>query len=254
MTVKAYPSVSTKYGESICVAGVRLDSSAPEWIRLFPVRYRDLPRDQQFSKYQVVRVLAQKHSTDQRAETWRPQQDSFECLATIPAGGAWLERRRYVEPLIGPSMCELHQGRKRNGPGPSLGLIRPRRVISVRVRNENDWSVSQRAMVGQGSLLASKSELEKPAHAFSYSYECEHPGCGGHTQKIVDWELGESYRSWNQTGEALVDAIRRKWLNFMCGKNREPLFFVGDQHTRPGQFLVLGTFFPERRGPEQLSF
>ena len=41
----------------------------------------------------------------------------------------------------------------------------------------------------------------------------------------------------------------------MCAETREPMFFVGDQHRYPGQFLVLGTFWPERQPDEnQLSF
>ena len=257
MTVKAYPSVSTKYGESICVAGVRLDSPQREWVRLFPVRFRELPYEKQFKKYEVIRVLAQKHSTDTRAETWRPQQDSFERVEPpLPAGGPWLARREHVEPLIGPTMCDLHKGRKKNGTGPSLGLIRPRRVISVRVRAEDEWSAGQKAVVGQGSLLATKTttDLEKPDHSFSYAYECEAPGCKGHTQKIVDWELGEAYRSWGRKGLDVVEAVKRKWHGEMCDPKRETFFFVGDQHRFPGQFLVLGTFYPEPKPVEdQLS-
>jgi hypothetical protein len=52
--VKAYPSVSMKYGEAVCVAGVRLDAPRPEWVRLFPVGFRDLPAEQQFGKYDVI--------------------------------------------------------------------------------------------------------------------------------------------------------------------------------------------------------
>ena len=251
VTVKAYPSISTKYGEAICVAGVRLDTPEPEWVRLFPVRFRELPKQQRFRKYEVIRVLAQKHSTDTRAETWRPQQDSFEkILPQVPPRGAWLERRRYVEPLIGPSMCELRQGRSANGSGPSLGLIRPRRVVSVLVRDEAEWSIGQRATVGQGNLLSSKSDLEKPGHAFSYSYECETAGCRGHKQKIVDWELGEAYRSWMRQGRNPVESIKGKWHDMMCDRKRELMFFVGDQHKFPGNFLVLGTFYPEHRPVE----
>jgi hypothetical protein len=255
VTVKAYPSISTKYGEAICVAGVRLDTPEPEWIRLFPVSFRDLPRRQQFKKYEVIRVLAKKHTTDKRAETWRPHQDSIERVRPqIKPGGAWLERRRYVEPLIGPSMCELNKGRVGNGAGPSLGLVRPRRVISVLVAEEDDWSLGQRAMAGQGNLLTAKTELEKPGHAFSYSYECEDAGCNGHKQKIVDWELGEAYRSWGQSGYDPVREVKRRWHGTMCDPKRELMFFVGDQHRRPGKFLVLGTFYPEHRSQDdQLS-
>ena len=43
----------------------------------------------------------------------------------------------------------------------------------------------------------------------------------------------------------VVDAIRRKWLDVICSPDKDTRFFVGDQHTRPGQFLVLGAFYPE---------
>jgi hypothetical protein len=255
VTVKAYPSISTKYGEAICVAGIRLDSPVPEWVRLFPVRYRDLPLEKQFKKYEAITVEAQKHSTDQRGETWRPNVDSIERGDVVPAGGPWLARRRLVEPLIGPSMCQLHRGRKGGGAGASLGLVRPGRVRGIRVTRESDWSAGQLGTVGQGSLLTTKTELVKPAYAFSYSYFCEEPGCKGHIQKIVDWELGETCRSWSFQNDALVEAIKHKWHHEMCAETREPMFFVGDQHRYPGQFLVLGTFWPERRPDEnQLSF
>jgi hypothetical protein len=250
VTVKAYPSVSTKYGEAICVAGVRLDIAAPEWVRLFPVPYRDLPEHQQFEKYQLIRLRARRHSTDARRETWRPDVDSIQCGEKLPPGGPWTARRVVVEPLLGPTACELMRSRTGGGSGPSLGLIRPNRVLGVRVSRETEWSPGQRSALGQGNLLTSKSTLEKPGHSFSYRYQCEEPDCKGHSQKIVDWELGEAYRSWPGTGDQLVEAIRCKWHDVMCAEHRETFFFIGDQHKRPGKFLVLGTFYPERRPNE----
>jgi hypothetical protein len=255
VTVKAYPSISTKYGEAICVAGVRLDTPTPQWARLFPVRFRDLPFEQRFAKYEVIELEACQHSTDKRVETWRPNVDTIVRVGKVPAGGIWAQRRAHLEPLMGPTMCGLHRGRKGGTDGPSLGLIRPTRVRGIKVSEEPAWSEGQRGTVGQGNLLTEKTELVKAGHAFSYSYVCEEPGCKGHEQKIVDWELGEAYRSWSETGDDLIAAIKRRWRDDMCAEHREPLFFVGDQHRFPGQFLVLGTFYPERRpDANQLSF
>src|SRR4051794_12186087 len=93
VTVKAYPSISTKYGEAVCVAGVRIDTPGPEWIRLFPVAFRDLEHSRQFAKYQVVRLRAQRHTTDTRRETWRPDVDSIQVVCELKAGAYWPERR-----------------------------------------------------------------------------------------------------------------------------------------------------------------
>jgi hypothetical protein len=48
VTVKAYPGLSTRRGETVCVAGVRVDTDAPEWVRLYPVAFRDLPKTERF--------------------------------------------------------------------------------------------------------------------------------------------------------------------------------------------------------------
>jgi hypothetical protein len=247
VTAKAYPSVSVKYGEAVCVAGVRLDTDEPEWIRLYPVRFRDLPLEQRFRKYQVIRLRAKKHSGDARSETWRPDVGSIQPGKFIRAGGAWEARRDLVEALIGPTMCQLHKGRKRGGDGPSLGIVRPLRVRSIRVSAEEAWSSGQQGTVGQGNLLTTKTDLVKPGHAFAYSYLCEEPGCRGHVQKIVDWELGEAYRHWEYSTDELICRIKRRWQDDMFSERRESFLFVGDQHRRPGQFLVLGTFSPEWR-------
>ena len=250
VTVKAYPSISMKYGEAVCVAGVRLDTATPEWVRLFPVGYRDLPEERQFHKYEVVRLRARKHSTDGRAESWRPDLDSVERGQCLPAGGHWPARRRHVEPLVGPTMCQLNRGRVGGGSGPSLGVVRPARVCDVVVRDADPWTTGQLSTLNQGNLLSTKKQLEKPAHAFAYRWHCEETGCSGHTQTIVDWEMGEAYRSWTRKGYDPLVAIRQKWLDDICADSRETFFFVGDQHNRPGQFLILGAFYPEHR-PDQ---
>lgn len=48
VTVKTYPNPSETYGENVCVAGVRLDRGRPEWIRLYPAKFRNADFDSQF--------------------------------------------------------------------------------------------------------------------------------------------------------------------------------------------------------------
>lgn len=245
--VKAYPSISIKHGEAVCVAGLRVDSPSPRWVRLFPVGFRDLPAEQQFRKYDVVQVRVQKHGSDLRAESYRPDLSSIRVGQHLSPGKHWPSRRQWVEPMLGLTMCGLDRGRRSGGDGPSLGVVRPRRVIDMAVRDSEPWSPSQLNTLHQGSLLAVKSELERPTHSFVYRWQCEEPGCRGHEQTVVDWELGQAYRSWRGRGRDVVEAVRQKWLSELCAEHRDTLFFVGDQHQRPGSFMVLGVFYPERR-------
>jgi hypothetical protein len=72
-TVKAYPAIGQQYGEVVCLAGIRTDTPAPAWVRLYPVAFRELPFAQRFKKYQYVSLEASKHGSDQRPETYRPK-------------------------------------------------------------------------------------------------------------------------------------------------------------------------------------
>jgi hypothetical protein len=120
--VKAYPALSRKYGEVSCIAGVRMDCSSPSWIRLYRVPFRSLESDRQFKRYQPIRVSVESHGGDRRPETRRPDRESIQILAD-PIGSAdgWHGRRRFVEPLLMPSMCEIQ--RRRAQDGTSLGVF-----------------------------------------------------------------------------------------------------------------------------------
>jgi hypothetical protein len=58
ITVKAAPNPSERYGETVCVAGLRLDLGHAGWVRLYPINFRDLESDSKFRKYDVVSVTA----------------------------------------------------------------------------------------------------------------------------------------------------------------------------------------------------
>lgn len=45
ITVKTYPNPSVKYDELVCNAGF-IESG--EWIRIYPIKFRQLPYDQQY--------------------------------------------------------------------------------------------------------------------------------------------------------------------------------------------------------------
>jgi hypothetical protein len=128
--VKAYPALNRTYGEVSCVAGVEMTANGPRWIRLYPVPFRSLEDDKQFRKYQPVRVRAAMHSGDLRPETRRPDLDSIElCGDPISTRNAWALRRRFVEPLMVASMCEIVRRQRRDRT--SLGVFRPGRVIDL---------------------------------------------------------------------------------------------------------------------------
>jgi hypothetical protein len=246
ITVKAYPAISQRYGEVVCVAGIRTDTATPRWCRLFPVPFRDLPFQQRFKKYQVIRLEAERHGTDTRPESLRPNVDSIGVGEFLPAAGKWTQRRPFVDPLVMDSMCEVL--RRQRSDGTSLAVFRPGVVEDFTIEPDTaKWDPNKLDVIRQPSLLfPTKAGLEKIPFRFRYRYRCNESGCNGHHQSIIDWELAEAFRTWEYDEPERLEKIRERWLHMMCDPKRDTMFFVGNQHQAPEAFLVLGTFYPER--------
>ena len=54
VVAKTYPNLSQKYDRTVCTAGIDLNHKS--WIRIFPIRFFDLPFPQRFKKYDVIEV------------------------------------------------------------------------------------------------------------------------------------------------------------------------------------------------------
>jgi hypothetical protein len=249
--VKAYPNLSRKYGEVSCVAGLDLDTG--DWIRLYPVPFRSLEDKQQFRKYQPIRASVQRRSGDRRPESWRVDADSIEVIAPVlgPERG-WEARRPLVEPAIGESMCAVRRAQRECST--SLQMFRVREVsdfVIDEVERDPEKSRMAEAWAAQGSLL-DEGELEQQREAleqipfrFQYRYRCSDRDCRGHLQSIVDWEIAQLFR--NVRGQAeWRQLIREKWLDQMCGADKDTAFIVGNQHQYPDGFLVLGVWWPPK--------
>ncbi|WP_235434809.1 hypothetical protein [Mycobacterium heckeshornense] len=261
ITVKTYPNPSLKYDETVCVAGVRIDRGVPEWIRLYPVRFRNVDEGAQFEKYEVIEVDVVAHGvTDSRIEPYRPDQQSIEHIRKIGTKNDWAERRELIGGLRGATTtCALTAAATKNSmdvPAPSLGLIKPI-VTAVKVSAGKPWDDDQLRKIERASQPDLFGEglrpLEPMPFEVRYGYRCAESQCRGHVQKVLDWELGQAGRRWRrQYGSEAVNQIRKRWGEEMTAAERDLYFFVGNQHQRRGSFSVLGTWWP-RRNNEQLS-
>lgn len=253
VTVKAYPQLSKKSGEVICVAGVRLDRQEPEWIRLYPVAYRDLEEYRQFKKYDVIEVEIRR-GKDTRPESFVPAQGSINVVRSIGSGSdqRWAERRQLLGSLTAEtSMCRLLRQNETSGRGvaPSLGLIKPD-VLDVEVEKNHGFAADKRALAALAAdatlFTHAKQQLEPSPYIVKYRYRCEEPACQTHTQSLIDWEVGEAGRKWaRRYPEAEIPGhIRDKFLTQLCGAERDTHFFVGNTHQWLTTFLVLGVYWP----------
>lgn len=77
VTVKARPEPSEKYGETVCVAGIRLGTGSLHWVRLYPIPFRRMEDYHQFEKYSVIEVPITPSAEDFRSESYKPDRSQL---------------------------------------------------------------------------------------------------------------------------------------------------------------------------------
>lgn len=252
ITVKTHPIPSSKYDELVCTAGV---TEAGDFIRLYPINFRDLPYSQQYKKYQWLEVDAVKHTgRDSRKESFRPDCDSIRLDGDpLSSRHNWAERALYVLAKRSQSMEELRDRQVRDRT--SLGIFRPKEVFDlVSQPAEPDWKPGFKAALMQQRLWenrkASKEPPRKVPFKFQYRFSCDDPRCKGtHRMMIEDWEVGALY--WRCVdGGATPDearaAVRKKFLDEICTPDRDTHFYVGTILAYPKSWVVIGLFWPKK--------
>lgn len=244
ITVKAYPNHSTKYHETVCVAGI----TGNQWIRLYPIQFRSLDYDKQFTKYDIIKVKVVKHSSDNRPETYRPNQNSFVKIHHLDSSkNGWEERKKWVLPTLSESMCEIQRLQKSQGK--SLGVFKPKDIMEFSLV-QDEWSDDEEERAFQLTLFDSNKPLaERIPFSFKYHYRCSDPNCKGHRMKVVDWEAGQLYRNLRDHGNSMQkiqEKMKQKWLYDMFSPKRDSYFFVGSMRKHPQSFIILGVFWPPK--------
>lgn len=250
ITVKAAPNPSQTYGETVCVAGLRLDPDQAGWIRLYPVNFRELDGDSKFKKYDVVSLTARPNPGDPRAESWRPEIDTLTVETKLPS---WPRRQAWVSEHVDGTMCGLIEAVSANPAAKSLAAIRPKQVTALDIKPHGGWSPDEQRRIDRyvsqlplpGMSRGPKTALEAPRFKGWYRYLCQAPGCRGHNQGIYDWEWVAFQRHFPQLpDQEAIAEIRNQFLLKICAQDKDLVFFVGNQQKHPRGFMVLGMFYP----------
>lgn len=248
VTVKAYPNPSTKYRETVCVAGIDLASG--KWIRLYPIPFRDLDNTNKFKKYNVIEVRAMKSPADSRPESFKVESSTIKVIDNIDTKKKWDKRKQYLMPTVSPSLCHILNETAVNNK--SLGMFKPERVTFVckKVKPTKKQKKRESCYAQFGLYGKNPDPIEAIPYDFRYSFFChDNADCPGHDLPIIDWEVMQSYRKWRhdyKTEESLLDAIKKKWLDNMCSDNHDTYFYVGNMQRFKENFMVLGLFYPKK--------
>ncbi len=244
--VKAYPTPSISYGETVCCAGIDLETF--QWIRLYPVRFRDLEYNQRFKKYSIIEAECAKAHDDLRPESYRIREGSISIVDLIDTKAeGWDRRKKIVLSLPVKSMCQLIKEEETNNI--SLAIIKPEEVsFLIKKRHRSDSAKRESAYAQKGFFEKQKEPIEIIPYMFYYQFRCpSEPGCVTHSLSILDWEIHQSYRDWRnsyRTEEELLSKIGDKWMSMADHGKKDVFFYVGNLHRFPKTFTVLGVFCP----------
>lgn len=269
ITVKTYPNPSSKYDELVCNAGL-LETG--EWIRIYPVKFRALPYDQQYSKYDWIELDLVRNTGDFRPESYRPRMGIDENIITVDSISTgknrdWRERKRLVlNKEVFSSMQDLIKLSKQEKIWKSLATVKPKEIVKFEIQpTDRDWDPQLLEKLKQMSLFAIGPEstgrelqvVRKLPYKYFYHFVTqgdERP----RRMMIEDWELGALYWKWLAQTEgdevAANELVREKFEEELL--SRDLYFFVGTtkaNHLRaPNPFIIIGVFYPPHTN--QLTF
>lgn len=244
MLVKTYPTPSTKYGETVCCAG--LDTQTGSWVRIYPVNFRSLDEYKRFSKWQFIEAVWSPPRDDSRPESVWVHQDTIVPGAFMRPGAGWAARRQWLDPVVNPSVEALWDRHRQSGT--SLGVVRPATIDKFIIRPASGWDVASKDDLAQLSMnwtqsAAPTGDLEIIPFDFLYRFHCRGDGCQGHEMEIFDWEIAQSYRSWRRSyGEiGWRRAMEEKYFGELPSKD---LHLVLGTHHRWGSWMIVGLLYP----------
>lgn len=251
--VKTYPAPSQKYIETCCTAGI---DDHGNMIRLYPIPFRLMQKDHQYSKWQWVTVDTVKNNDDKRSESFKAVRDSIKPTFKMTD---WSEKLGWL--LKCPQFNSIEEAQNSSF---SLGVIKVDEIVDLEFKPEsNQWDEKQLAKLTQTlqeDMFSSEEicieesrRLEKIPFGFYYHFK----SCGSPTNqriRITDWEIYQLYRNMRKNHP-------NEWQNKMKDKyvkefqQRDTFLILGNQHRFQNQWLCIGVVACPKgtRAPETMD-
>ena len=260
ITVKTYPTLSEKYDELVCTAGICEDGS---WIRLYPLPFRKLDNERKYKKWQWIEADVEK-SSDFRLESYKVLNiDTIKILSQESSKADWEERKHILlkTEKVYSNLAEIISIAKKP-PYKSLAVFRPTRILDFYTEAaERDWPKDKLERIQekakQLSLFQTPDEVieefrvvQKLPYTFKYRFEDDE---GKESNLMVDdWEVGALYLNClrnadGDEGKALEKVKEKYWDDFI---KKDLYFFLGtrksDHHLALNPFSIVGVFYPPK--------
>lgn len=259
VAVKTYPTLSNKYDELVCTAGFLEDGT---WIRIYPIPFRKLDYDKQYSKYDWIEVDLEKNNSDFRPESYKPKsiEANFNIIDHLGTEDCWQLRKETVLKNIYTNMTHLIEDAKNPEKYTSLAVFKPKEILDFKVEPvERAWDKNKLdALKAKAQQLNLFQNADNPFEVvqklpFKFSYKLTSDDGSERTMMIEDWEIGQLY--WNclkrhdgNETKACLDVKKKYFDDF--AKTKDLYLFLGTTREfhliAPNPFIIIGTFHPKK--------
>lgn len=251
ITVKTYPTISSKYDELVCTAGFREDGT---WVRIYPVPFRKKAYTEQYKKYDWIELDLVKNKSDFRPESYRPStlDTEINVVGHIDTQKNWLKRKKVCLGKIYYNLSELIAEAKDKNIGTSLAVFKPTEILDFYAESvEREWNSKQKAALAQQNLFETKFEVvKKIPYKFKFRFK-DNQGKESNMM-IEDWETGQLF--WNCLArhegneQKAIEDVRKKYFDDFA-KTKDLHFFLGttqkNHYVSHNPFMIIGSFHPK---------
>ncbi len=262
ITVKAYPTLSAKYDELVCTAGI---TEKGEWIRIYPVPFRKLKYEKQYKKYQWIEADLIKNKKDFRPESYNPI-NRGKSIVTKDFVKSWDRRRDILSKTkVYKNLKNLISDAKNKKKYTSLAIFKPKEIIGIKceVEKDRDWDPKKLKAIANRAKQIDLFKSDKPHEIFKivkklpykFSYIFRDDKNKKSTLMIEDWEIGALY--WNclkkYPEKIAVEKVKDKCLEIA---KKDIHFFLGTtlkfHNIAPNPFVIVGVFYPPVQKQQKL--
>ena len=247
VVVKTYPNLSRKYVETVCIGGI---AEGGTWIRIFPIRFRELPLWNRFSKFDVIEAEVEPTKDKyNRIESNTIKDTTIKIIGKLPTKeDNWKQRKDLLLSHLDKSIESLES--ERESKRRTMGIIKPK-IIRFYKKPTADCREWEKALLGEGEQKTLggevyKSPLEKIPYWIGYEFKCDDESCTGHNMMCEDWELLELFRRMKdkfKDYEVAFQKVYERYVNWM--QNRDVYFIVGTE-SKWNNFLIISVFYPPK--------
>lgn len=229
---KTYPSVSTKYTETVCTGGVDRDGN---FIRLYPIPFRFLEKDEQYKRWDVIRVKAYRDTKDIRPESWHYVPGT--PIEVIGRAESETDRWQWMKSVLFHGTEDLERQELTNG------LVEIEPVEFYWKPDDAEWSERQKNVIFQGNLFAEKDDISLMAARVPWQFRLKYREIATGREgdgKVLAWSYYVGFlRQKSSLGDdeqalkAVADTVRNR---IFAPGNR--VFAIFGTHHRFGSWMI----------------